>query len=221
MTKLFLVLFDTVSLLAKMATYTLAELKLMNGQNEPQDNIFKARLEEYKQLLQSNLDLHTGRRHLLLIAGIITAAMFTAGFQFKRPEVFLFSSFLLILFWCKDMRMRDTIIKRRAYLEVKIEKHVDGLQWETLHSKEQRLSNRLKSLGLTVIRIYNPLIIVNLISAYLGPLGQLPTCHPIYAIAWAIITAIYGLTLLYAVKRERLKRKWVNRWEGVEVPETR
>ena len=114
-------IFDTVSLSAKMATYTLAELNLMNGQNEPQDNIFKARLEEYKQLSQSNLDLHTGRRHLLLIAGIITGAMFTAGFQFKRPEVFLFASLLLILFWYQDMRMRNAIIKRRAFIEVKIE----------------------------------------------------------------------------------------------------
>ncbi|GAH35771.1 unnamed protein product [marine sediment metagenome] len=145
----------------------------------------------------------------------MTAAMFTAGFQFKRPEVFLSSSFLLILFWYKDMSMREAIIKIRAYLEVIIEKHVDGLQWETLHSKEQSLTNRLKSLGLTVIRIYNPLIIINLIIGYLGPLGELS------AIIWAPLTVFYGLTLLYAVKRERLKRKWVDRWEGVEVPETR
>lgn len=183
--------------------------------NECQNNILRARLAEYKHLSDSMCDLHTGRRHLLFIAGIMTAAMFTAGFQFKRPEVFLLSSFLLILFWYKDMSMRDTIIKTRAYLEVKIEKHVDGLQWETLHSKEQRPSNWLKSLGLTVIRIYNPLIIVNLIIGCPGPWGEL------YAIIWAPLTVFYGLTLLYAVKRERLKRKWVNRWEGVEVPETR
>lgn len=188
-----------------------------------QDSTLRARLAEYKHLSESMCDLHAGRRHLLLIAGIITAAMLTAGFQFKRPEIFLVASFLLNLFWYKDMRMRETIIKTRAYIEAKIEKHVNGLQWETLHSKEQSSRYRLRfsSIGMTVIRVYSPLIILNLIIGYLGPSsGKLPISECWYAIAWAVVTGFYLLTLLFAVKREKLKADWVKKWEGVKVQNT-
>lgn len=188
-----------------------------------QDSTLRARLAEYKHLSESMCDFHAGRRHLFLIAGIITAAMLTPGFQFKRPEIFLLASFLLILFWYKDMRMRETIIKTRAYIEAKIEKHVNGLQWETVHSKEQSSRYRLKfpSIGVTVIGVYSSLIILNLIITYLAPSsGKLPISECWYAIAWPGVTGFYLLTLLFAVKREKLKADWVKKWEGVEVQNT-
>jgi len=206
-------------------------------------NISKDVTEEYAQLYNSIRDLYADRRQLRLLAMVAFGALITAGIQYKQPFLFPLLIIILGILWYQDIRYRDSIYKRKAYIQVFLEQNCN-ISWEItdFEAKKMPVENKQdldkqvkehfklrvtpkmsKFLEFchfhprTALRFFNILLFV----AWITSAVALPFLKHrpsgayiiIYYVLWIFLGLCYRELLLWAGDQENAKVKWVNYWE--------
>jgi hypothetical protein len=115
------------------------------------------KLEEYKQLRAEIRHFLERRGQTINFAILISLGVISVGLKLNNYIIF-FTAFLLVwLLWFEEIRRMQTIIRTAAYIEIVIEKEIDGLSWETYNSKHSNATNFLKK---SIANAFYPILLL-------------------------------------------------------------
>ena len=95
-------------------------------------------LDEYNALRSELVALYSRRGTIQSVGTGLLAGLLAASVTSRTPELAVLGVYLIIAFWCDDIRGNTGIDRIGSYIRVVLEPRVYGLQWETVLSKFSR-----------------------------------------------------------------------------------
>lgn len=89
-----------------------------------------AMLEEYKTLRQEILDMQKLQHDVTLFIFTGVSAIYALAFDSKNLYLLFISYMILIPLRCRHIFYHEMIIKTATYIQVVIERNIEGLHWE-------------------------------------------------------------------------------------------
>lgn len=183
--------------------------------NEKKEIYRNNKLEEYKELRAEIRHFLERRGQTINFAIVISLGVIGIGLELKNHIIFYAAFILVWLLWYEEIRRLQSIIRTAAYIEIIIEKDMEGLSWETLSRRHSNQTNFIQRLIATAI--YPVLLLLNgCIGVYVTK-SQHPTVSASIIIAILIIEFI--LMTIIIIKSDKVirkgKEKEIAEWDDI------
>lgn len=99
--------------------------------------IQEAKLEEYKTLRQEILDMEKIQHEITLFIFTGVSAIYALAFNSNELYLLFISYIILIPLRCRHIFYHEMVTKAATYIQIFIEKDIEGLNWETNTHKDK------------------------------------------------------------------------------------
>jgi len=91
----------------------------------------QAQLAEYTELRAEIRQFSAGADATRQFAFTLTLGVLGFVFEFKEYRILPFAALVIVFLWFADLRRRRVIYRIGSFIEIRLERDVPGLQWET------------------------------------------------------------------------------------------